>query len=133
MPRDRSNLIASVGAGLAGLSVLTGAFAAHALQSTLDEYGREIFKTAAHYQFMHSIALIVLAAVAHRLSPRIVSCIAGCFVLGVLVFSGSLYALALSGIRSLGAITPVGGTAFVVGWLVWAVSEARRIRSAEPG
>ena len=101
-------------AGLAGASgVAFGAFGAHALRDTLSPPMLEIFDTAARYHLVHAAALLAVAAVPGRFATAAAWCFAG----GIVVFSGSLYALALTGERWLGAVTPVGGAAFVAGWL----------------
>ncbi|WP_114238172.1 DUF423 domain-containing protein [Dyella sp. C9] len=107
--------------GLAGASaVMLGAFGAHALRDVLDARGAELWHTAVSYHFWHAIAL-VLAVFAGPGRPRRVSLAA--FALGIVVFCGTLYALALGAPRWVGAITPVGGIAFIVGWLAlgWAL------------
>ena len=107
------------GATFALLSVAAGAFAAHGLQSTLGEYGIGIFRTAAAYQMYHALALILVAVMRHigLGSEKWLAVAALSFTLGILIFSGSLYVLALSGLTWLGAITPVGGLAFLAGWV----------------
>ena len=111
-----------IGAGLGFLSVALGAFAAHALKGKLAPDVMAVFETGVRYQMAHALAILVVAwASAHWSSPALRA--AGWFfTAGVLLFSGSLYALALSGIRWLGAVTPVGGVCFLIGWgcLVWA-------------
>jgi uncharacterized membrane protein YgdD (TMEM256/DUF423 family) len=96
------------------LAVAAGAFGAHALRPKLSPEQLNVFETAARYQMYHALALLVVAwAAGHR--PVQVS--GWLFIAGTVLFCGSLYALALTGIRWLGAITPVGGVAFLLGWL----------------
>jgi uncharacterized membrane protein YgdD (TMEM256/DUF423 family) len=110
-----AKLILLLGA-IAGFSaVALGAFAAHGLRGRLSPDMLAIFETGVRYQMYHGLALIGLAAVADR-SPAL-SAAAWCFVAGMLIFSGSLYGLSVSGARWLGAITPIGGVAFLAGWL----------------
>ena len=101
-----------------GLSVGTGAFASHALKDKLSERALEIFETAARYQMYHALALLLVALLINQTEssqPSLV--IAGwAFIIGIVVFSGSLYALSLTDIKVLGAITPLGGLAFIIGW-----------------
>lgn len=114
------------GASLAFLAVLAGAFGAHALQERLEPRLLAAFMTGAQYQMYHALALLGLGAL--QLSPARdarFGLAGGCFLGGVLLFSGSLYALALTGIRALGMITPLGGTLFLVGWGI-AISAAWR-------
>ncbi len=107
-----------LGAVLAALAVAAGAFAAHGLRARLTPELLAIFETGARYQMYHALGLLAVACVVGR-APGAAA--AGwCFVAGVVLFSGSLYALALSGARWLGAVTPLGGLAFLAGWLVLA-------------
>jgi uncharacterized membrane protein YgdD (TMEM256/DUF423 family) len=107
-------------AGAAGASaVLLGAFGAHALRGVLDTGGRELWHTASQYHFWHALAL-ALACLAPRGRARKVALAA--FALGIALFCGSLYALALGAPRWCGAITPLGGVAFVSGWIALAVA-----------
>ena len=105
------------------LSVMLGAFAAHGLKSRLTEYSLGVFKTAAEYQMVHGLALI---AVAILIKWGInLTMAGGFFIAGMLLFSGSLYLLALSGMKWLGPITPLGGLCFIIGWVVILVQVAR--------
>jgi len=105
------------------LSVILGAFAAHGLKSCLSDYAIGIFKTAAEYQMVHGLALI---AVAILIKCGInLSMAGGFFIAGTLLFSGSLYLLALTGLKWLGPITPLGGLCFIIGWIVILVQVAR--------
>lgn len=101
-----------------GLSVGAGAFASHALKDKLSERALEIFETAARYQMYHALALLLVALLINQTEssqPSLV--IAGwAFIIGIVVFSGSLYALSLTDIKVLGAITPLGGLTFIIGW-----------------
>lgn len=103
---------------LAGLSVAAGAFASHALKERLTERALEIFETAARYQMYHALALFLVAVLLSRAesAPPTLSAAGYAFIAGIAIFSGSLYALSLTGIKWLGAITPLGGAAFLVGW-----------------
>ncbi|HET9623156.1 MAG TPA: DUF423 domain-containing protein [Kofleriaceae bacterium] len=115
----RSSLI-PIGAINAALSVGAGAFAAHGLRGKLDERMLEVFETGARYQMYHALAM-VLAGLLAASAPR--ASIAGwIFQAGIVLFSGSLYVLSLTSVRALGAITPIGGVAFLAGWLwlAWA-------------
>ncbi len=110
------------------LAVAAGAFAVHALHGEIPSRAEEVFQTAAAYQMYHALALLAVAWVADRARSQAARVAGWSFVLGTLLFSGSLYALALTGIEWLGAITPLGGVAFLVGWgcLAWAGVGARR-------
>ncbi|MBN9557033.1 MAG: DUF423 domain-containing protein [Alphaproteobacteria bacterium] len=105
------------------ISVAAGAFGAHALQGRLDAHALQIFETGARYQMYHALA-IAAAALAARgaASAAPAHFAAACFLTGIVLFSGSLYVLSLSGIRTFGMVTPFGGLAFLAGWaaLAWA-------------
>ena len=103
------------------LAVAFGAFGAHALKSSITPEMLTIFETGVRYQMYHSFALIVVGWAAEKY-PQPLFAIAGwCIVAGIVLFSGSLYSLAISGVRWLGAITPFGGLAFLAGWLLLAI------------
>ena len=105
------------------LSVMLGAFAAHGLKSRLTAYSLDLFKTAAEYQMLHGLALI---AVAILLKWGInLGLAGGFFIAGIVLFSGSLYLLALTQMKWLGPITPLGGLCFIIGWIVILVQVAR--------
>ncbi len=93
-----------------------GAFAAHGLKGQLSAEYLAVFQTGVHYQMLHALALLALAALWQRLGGRLLTAAGVCFCVGILLFSGSLYALTLSGISALGMITPVGGLMFPAGW-----------------
>ena len=112
-----------LGALLAGIAVAAGAFGAHWLRDRLAPDMLAVFETAVRYQMYHALALLAVAWAAVRW-PESSAVVAGwLFVAGIVVFSGSLYVLALSGVRWLGAITPLGGLCFLGGWsvLVWTI------------
>ena len=104
------------------LAVMLGAFGAHALKERLSPDLLAIWRTAVEYHFYHALALLAVGLLARQLQAGLLTVAGACFALGVLVFSGSLYALALSGVRVLGAITPLGGLLFLVGWACLSVS-----------
>lgn len=107
-----------IASALGGISVILGAFATHSLKDTLSERALEIWETGTKYQMYHALALILVALLLSRLSTESTALVVAgyAFIIGVLLFSGSLYALSLSGIKWLGAITPLGGVAFIIGW-----------------
>ena len=116
-------LFFALGALLAGLAVAVGAFGAHALRATLSSEDLATFEIGVRYQMYHALALLAVAWAQTRWEGAALTGAGWCFVAGIAVFSGSLYALVLSGQRWLGAVTPVGGVAFLLGWalLAWAV------------
>ncbi len=105
-----------LGAGSAFLSVAAGAFGTHALRARLAPEFLTVFETAARYQMYHALGLIAVAWAVTRWPGTWTNVAGGLFVAGTLLFSGSLYLLALTGVRWLGAITPLGGVAFLSGW-----------------
>lgn len=105
-------------AGFFGLTgVALGAFAAHGLRSRLSADYLAVFQTGVHYQLIHALALFGVALLAVHAPGRALTAAGWLFALGVLLFSGSLYLLSLTGITKLGMITPIGGTAFLAGWM----------------
>ena len=117
---DRTFLL--IGAVLGFLGVALGAFAAHALKSRLSAEMLAVFETGVRYQMYHAFAvLIVAAAIGHIGNARLLVIAGWFFFAGTLLFSGSLYVLALSGVGLLGAITPIGGLLFLIGWACLAV------------
>ncbi len=102
---------------LGGLGVAIGAFGAHALRATLTQSGRlETFETAVKYQFYHALALLLIGILYAAFPSRSVLNAGYSMLAGVIVFSGSLYILCLTGIRWLGAVTPLGGVLMIIGW-----------------
>jgi uncharacterized membrane protein YgdD (TMEM256/DUF423 family) len=111
-----------LGAGSAFVSVAAGAFGAHALRGRLTPDLLAAFETGARYQMYHALGLMAAAWAATRWPGALAAWAGSLFVVGTVLFSGSLYALALSGARWLGAITPLGGVAFLAGWVCLALS-----------
>ena len=149
MNNDRQWLVSGV--LLAGLAVATGAFAAHGLEKSLTtmypaaetrviggltvpasyKYLQD-FKTAAEYQMTHALALIVVGLLMRQVGPGRALTVAGwSFLLGIVLFSGSLYVLVLSGVRAWGAVTPIGGVLFLIGWGSLALSLTRSVSEGE--
>ena len=111
------------------LAVAAGAFGAHGLRNKLDPYSMSVYEKAVFYHFVHALGILLIAVLARTgaITSSGQGRAAWLLLIGILVFSGSLYALAVSGIRILGAITPIGGVAFIAGWLVLAY-EAMRVQ-----
>jgi uncharacterized membrane protein YgdD (TMEM256/DUF423 family) len=116
-----------IGAISTGLAVALGAFAAHGLRARLSPEALQTFETGARYHMYHALALLAVAWAVTRWPGTAVTAAGWLFVAGTVLFSGSLYLLALTGVRMLGAITPIGGFAFILGWLAlaWAAWGAR--------
>ncbi|MCG3175662.1 MAG: hypothetical protein MOGMAGMI_00595 [Candidatus Omnitrophica bacterium] len=118
-------IFARLGAVLLFVGVALGAFGAHALRGRLDAYQMDLWKTATLYQLVHALGLIAVAWL-HSVSPDPKIRIAGWLMTaGILVFSGSLYALALTGIKVLGAVTPLGGLCLLAAWALIALARLR--------
>jgi uncharacterized membrane protein YgdD (TMEM256/DUF423 family) len=119
-------LFFGLGAASAFIAVALGAFAAHGLKARLGADLLAAFETGVRYQMFHALALLAVAWACTRWPGALVSASGWLFVAGTVLFSGSLYALALSGVRGLGMVTPFGGLAFLSGWLclAWAAIRA---------
>ena len=133
MLSNQSLLQAKQGAFFAFLAVGLGAFGAHALKASLDEYALGIYQTAVTYQMYHALALLALASLSAWCEPnssaqRWLGLCHKAFVFGIVFFCGSLYLLSFSGLKFLGAITPIGGGAFLIAWvsLVIALTQMSR-------
>lgn len=128
-----SALYLGLGGVSGGTAVALGALGAHALRARLDSSALATFETAVQYHFLHSIALCVVAlwlrGSAAAAAPAGVATAGAAFLVGILLFSGSLYALAFGGPRWLGPITPLGGLAFILGWACLAWEGFRRVAS----
>ena len=117
------SLLLALGAVSGAISVMLGAFGAHALKARLSADALSAFQTAVQYQMMHSLALIAVGLWLLRHPEDMLSRYAAlAFCFGILFFSGSLYGLTLGGPRWLGPVTPIGGTLFIVGWLLFAAA-----------
>ncbi len=110
------------GALLGGVGVGLGAFGAHGLRGRLSPEMLAVFETGVRYHMYHALAILLTAVLMSRLEGRAIATAGWAFTIGIFLFSGSLYALALTGITTLGAITPLGGVAFLVGWISLAVA-----------
>ncbi len=112
---------------------MIGAFGAHALRPTLEAAGRfDTFETAVKYQFYHALALLLVGGLRFFMDDRLLGWAGAAFAAGVLIFSGSLYVLCLSGVRAWGAVTPFGGVALIVGWILMLIAVARHPFEATP-
>ena len=119
-----ARIFLAIAASLGGISVVLGAFASHGLKDKLSDRALEIWQTGTRYQMYHALALILVALLLSNLSDGSTSLtIAGfAFIIGTILFSGSLYALSLSEIKILGAIAPLGGAAYIAGWACLAIA-----------
>jgi len=105
------------------LAVSLGAFGAHGLRGRLDEYSMNVFERAVFYHFIHALGILIVGALERTWKP--LKGVAWLLLVGILFFSGSLYLLAITGNRLLGAITPIGGVAFIVAWVLLALAAVR--------
>jgi uncharacterized membrane protein YgdD (TMEM256/DUF423 family) len=120
-------LLASI---FGALSVAAGAFGAHALRGAVSERDLETFQTAAHYQMIHALAFFAVAWGRTRWRGKLVNLAGNFFFAGILLFSGSLYALVLTNTRWLGAITPFGGISLILGWVLLGIAGWRGEKEA---
>ena len=118
-------ILFGIGAMLGFLGVAAGAFGAHAIRARVSPERLDTWKTAADYQLWHALATIAAAVIATRRESGAAAAAGWCFIAGVVVFSGSLYGLALTDRRTLGAITPVGGVLFLAGWALLVIAAVR--------
>ena len=116
----KSNSMLAAGGLLAGLGVALGAFAAHGLKKVLSPYLIDVFNTGVQYQLIHALAIllcgVLLRTSLSAKSQKYFVLAAICFIIGIFCFSGSLYALAITGIKWFGPVTPLGGITFMLGW-----------------
>jgi len=112
----------AIGAGLMALGVMLGAFGAHALKERLDAYSLDVYQKAVLYHFIHALGILIVSALfrAGALTQSACNIVCGLHLAGIALFSGSLYLLAVTGSRGLGAVTPFGGLAFIAAWIVLA-------------
>ena len=124
----QANIFFRTGALLAGLSVLSGAFAAHSLEHIVSAERIETFHTGATYQMYHAFGLMLVGWLAREKRTKRLSWAGYCFLGGIILFSGSLYLLVLTDTPSLGAITPFGGVAFITGWILLGIEGLANVR-----
>ena len=117
-----------IGAINAFLSVALGAFGAHALEGKISQKYIEVWNTGVHYQMFHAIGILIIGVLMGTVAPNSLLSWSGWFMLiGIVLFSGSLYVLSLSGIKVLGAITPLGGVSFLAAWVLLIVFAAKTL------
>lgn len=126
--RRTCQTLIAVGSLLAALAVAAGAFGAHMLKSILDPPMLAVFETAARYQMYHALGIIAAGLAGQTFGCPQVARAGWCFAAGVLLFCGSLYGVSLLGIRWLGAMTPIGGLALIMGWSLfgWSIWRQKR-------
>ena len=118
----------ATGAILLAIAVMLGAFGAHGLRGRIDDYSMNIYERAVLYHFLHALGMLIVSILprAGVLSESRMKWVAGLLCAGVVLFSGSLYVFAITGVRTLGAVTPFGGLSFIAAWLLlayWLVSK----------
>ena len=109
-----------IGSAFAALSVLLGAFGAHGLKNRLSMEDLAIFETAVRYQMYHALGILLMGISSFYITEKLVSTPAYFLILGMIVFSGSLFLLVFTNLRWFGAITPIGGLCLIIGWLLFA-------------
>jgi uncharacterized membrane protein YgdD (TMEM256/DUF423 family) len=115
-----------IGAVIAALGVIIGAFGAHALKDTLVKAGNsETYETAVKYQFYHAFAILLVGVLVQRQQTQWLSWAGWAFLIGILIFSGALYLICFTGKKYFGAIAPIGGTAFIAGWILFAIGVSK--------
>jgi uncharacterized membrane protein YgdD (TMEM256/DUF423 family) len=117
-----AKLFLSIGSMSGALAVMLGAFGAHGLKEKLSEKMLANYMTGVEYHFYHTLALLAVGLLSMHFQSRLLTGSGWAFVIGIAIFSGSLYVMALTGITKLGAITPIGGLAFIIGWALFAVA-----------
>ena len=127
-----TNRILVIGALIAGVGVAAGAFGAHGLRPILTDKMMAVFETGVRYHLVHALAMLIAGLSAQWFGHRIFVKAGWSFCIGILVFSGSLYTLALSDVRTLGMLTPFGGLAFLIGWgfLAWGYRKVPLMRDS---
>jgi uncharacterized membrane protein YgdD (TMEM256/DUF423 family) len=115
-----------MGALSGAIGVAAGAFGAHALRTRVEPRLLEVFETGARYQMYHALAMLAAAWMVSRFPGALMNASGWLFMAGTVLFSGSLYAMALTGVRALGAITPLGGVCFIAGWACIALAAMKR-------
>jgi uncharacterized membrane protein YgdD (TMEM256/DUF423 family) len=113
-----SKIILMIASVLLVLAVAIGAFGAHGLKSHLSDEMMQVYKTGVEYHFYHALGLLLVGLLAISIPSAFLNWSAICLTLGVVLFSGSLYLLAITGIKWLGAVTPLGGLSFIAGWVL---------------
>jgi uncharacterized membrane protein YgdD (TMEM256/DUF423 family) len=109
-----------LGALAAFLAVALGAFGAHGLRARLSPEMMAVYQTGVQYHMYHALALILVSGIMGRMSGWLIQTAGWCFTAGIVLFSGSLYLLAVTGVSALGAVTPIGGLLFLIGWALLA-------------
>jgi uncharacterized membrane protein YgdD (TMEM256/DUF423 family) len=112
----------ATGAILLAIAVMLGAFGAHGLRGKIDDYSMNVYERAVLYHFLHALGILIVSILPRvgALTESRTNWIAGMLSAGIVLFSGSLYVLAISGVRMLGAVTPFGGLSFIAAWLMLA-------------
>ncbi|MEE9367321.1 MAG: DUF423 domain-containing protein [Pontiella sp.] len=117
-----AKLFLSLGSISGALAVIIGAFGAHGLKDKLCDQMLAVYKTGVEYHFYHTLALLGIGLLALHVESKLLTASGWSMAVGILLFSGSLYALSTSGIKVLGAITPIGGLFFIIGWVLLTVA-----------
>ncbi|HAQ19812.1 MAG TPA: DUF423 domain-containing protein [Prolixibacteraceae bacterium] len=122
----KSKQILFAGATFMTFGVLLGAFGAHALKSSLSPDMLAVYKTGVEYQYYHALGLLFIGLIGFQIDSKWLRWSGILLIAGIILFSGSLYVLSISGVKILGAITPIGGLSFVAGWIFLAIAICKR-------
>ncbi|MFA9388912.1 MAG: DUF423 domain-containing protein [Prolixibacteraceae bacterium] len=122
-----SKTILIAGSGFLALAVIIGAFGAHALKAKLLPEMLQVYKTGVEYHFYHALGLLFVGILSLNISSGLITWSAICLMLGIVLFSGSLYLMAITGIKWLGAITPLGGLSFIAGWVLLLIAVWKKL------
>ncbi|MEM1282554.1 MAG: DUF423 domain-containing protein [Chlamydiota bacterium] len=124
-PLTSQKWLLCLGALSACIAVMIGSFGSHYFKEKLDEYALHVFEIGVKYQFYHSLGLLIIAITSIFLTGALVKLSAWLMMIGIIIFSGSLYTLAITGVKSWGAVTPIGGIFFIISWLTFIVGIIR--------
>ncbi|WP_339740686.1 DUF423 domain-containing protein [uncultured Sunxiuqinia sp.] len=122
-----SKTILLTASALLALAVIIGAFGAHGLKAKLSDDLMQVYKTGVEYHFYHALGLLLIGALSIHMPSPLISWSAICLTAGIVIFSGSLYVLSITGIKWLGAITPLGGLSFIAGWILLFVAVWKKL------
>jgi len=122
-----SKTILILGAGLMALAVIVGAFGAHELKSKLSVDMMQVYKTGVEYHVYHALGLLLIGILSLQFASSLMNWSGVFIVIGIALFSGSLYLLAITGVRWLGAITPIGGMCFIIGWILVLIAVLKKL------
>lgn len=122
-----AKLFLLIGSIVMALSVAIGAFGAHGLEPKISEKLMKNYQTGVQYHMIHGIGILIVGLIALKITSSQLHAAGWSFLIGIILFSGSLYAMALTGVTKLGAITPIGGVSFIVGWILLGIAVTKAL------